>query len=633
MNFKSKLAQIGAVKIFIILAICLMSITMAWALLPEGIKYSDAYTISEHTEYGLIENTIYINITDNVDKDNYLNISHLYNNNYLTDQINYRDFKILADVQKDVYGLDNVSLGKYKTSETICNDTNETEICIDVYYNDLGNQMFCDYVLGDKSCLVENNIIIGTETVSKFINMPVQKEKVNIDGLKIEQKQNGVPIAKSSTIQLKLTYKKPLAIESNKPTEIQNKYDIEVCSVDGQYCSILDPTWWNSSWDYYKEYTNLTGNITYMEINKTGNDNADFNDTRFISCYNDSLIFNHTLEAKIGTYAQMRVNNLGENCTKRYYGNSEATSTSSASDVYFEPVSAYYLDANANDFVGSNDGTVSGATLTTGVINGSYDFDGSNDYVNLNDDFSDTGDKTYSAWIYQHSRGSSYLKSILMNIQDAGEGISLCLNGPSDGLLGGGANNVFGAVNGGNTILVHSTATISLNTWTHIGMVYDSSANTIKLYKNGSLDSTHTSITAPTVSGNNMILGADPRSLPSGNYNWDGLIDEVLIYDKALTPTQINQLYTQTAPNFIEGAEQSEDTCTCPGLASNWEIDLSDYCNITTNCNISIGNITFINNGSVLFNATLTANKISWKDSVTVVEKYNLGSNFRGRIG
>lgn len=43
--------------------------------------------------------------------------------------------------------------------------------------------------------------------------------------------------------------------------------------------------------------------------------------------------------------------------------------------------------------------------------------------------------------------------------------------------------------------------------------------------------------------------------------------------------------------------------------------------------------VTFINTGSVLFNSTLTANKISWKDSVGITEKYNLGSNFRGLIG
>ena len=75
------------------------------------------------------------------------------------------------------------------------------------------------------------------------------------------------------------------------------------------------------------------------------------------------------------------------------------------------------------------------------------------------------------------------------------------------------------------------------------------------------------------------------------------------------------------------------DSCTCAGLNTNWEIDLSDYCNITTECDLGYGNITFINNGSVLFNSTLEVYEIDFKDSVAVVEKYNLGSGFRGLVG
>jgi len=47
------------------------------------------------------------------------------------------------------------------------------------------------------------------------------------------------------------------------------------------------------------------------------------------------------------------------------------------------------------------------------------------------------------------------------------------------------------------------------------------------------------------------------------------------------------------------------DTCTCPGLDTDWEIDMSDYCNITENCELGIGNITFINSGSMNCNATI----------------------------
>ena len=98
----------------------------------------------------------------------------------------------------------------------------------------------------------------------------------------------------------------------------------------------------------------------------------------------------------------------------------------------------------------------------------------------------------------------------------------------------------------------------------------------------------------------------------------------------------LNLSYTAQSYDSVDlvlGVPAVSDTCSCPGLATNWEISLADYCNITANCNISTGNITFINTGYVLFNATLTANQIDFKDSVAVVEEYNLGSNFRGWVG
>jgi len=55
---------------------------------------------------------------------------------------------------------------------------------------------------------------------------------------------------------------------------------------------------------------------------------------------------------------------------------------------------------------------------------------------------------------------------------------------------------------------------------------------------------------------------------------------------------------------YTEGAE---DTCTCAGDGNNWEIDLSDYCIISDNCDLGVGNITFINTGNITFDATITA--------------------------
>jgi len=47
------------------------------------------------------------------------------------------------------------------------------------------------------------------------------------------------------------------------------------------------------------------------------------------------------------------------------------------------------------------------------------------------------------------------------------------------------------------------------------------------------------------------------------------------------------------------------DTCTCAGLNTNWEIDMSDYCNITATCNLGIGYLNFTGSGETRCNATI----------------------------
>lgn len=46
------------------------------------------------------------------------------------------------------------------------------------------------------------------------------------------------------------------------------------------------------------------------------------------------------------------------------------------------------------------------------------------------------------------------------------------------------------------------------------------------------------------------------------------------------------------------GDETSGDTCTCASDGTNWEIDMSDNCVLSTPCDIGLGNITFINTGT-----------------------------------
>jgi len=52
------------------------------------------------------------------------------------------------------------------------------------------------------------------------------------------------------------------------------------------------------------------------------------------------------------------------------------------------------------------------------------------------------------------------------------------------------------------------------------------------------------------------------------------------------------------------------DTCTCPGAGENWEIDMSDYCNITEACDLTTGTLSFTGAGATRCNATITTTNL-----------------------
>jgi len=71
------------------------------------------------------------------------------------------------------------------------------------------------------------------------------------------------------------------------------------------------------------------------------------------------------------------------------------------------------------------------------------------------------------------------------------------------------------------------------------------------------------------------------------------------------------------------------DSCTYSG-SGNWAINLSDYCVISTNTNLSTNNISFVGTGNVTFNATITACNIgvlpaSQRGFLTSNAKVNIG--------
>lgn len=187
---------------------------------------------------------------------------------------------------------------------------------------------------------------------------------------------------------------------------------------------------------------------------------------------------------------------------------------------------------NANDLsVNANNGTItSGVSLTTdrfGNLNSAYSFDGNGDYIDCGNSASVnfTSSHTISAWIYSTDlsfpRGI-VSKSAIGNAYQlvAGPYISSDLN--------------FLGLNTGYLVP-------TLN-WVNIVSVFDSVSRTISLYTNGALYGTQSvSFDSISISPDNLYLGTH-RPLFTPDWTWSGTLDDIGIWNRALTISEISQV-------------------------------------------------------------------------------------------
>jgi PKD repeat protein len=190
----------------------------------------------------------------------------------------------------------------------------------------------------------------------------------------------------------------------------------------------------------------------------------------------------------------------------------------------------------ANDASGTgNDGTILNATRTTGKYGNALVFNGSNAWVTVADAASldlTTG-MTLEAWVFP--RTMSGWRSVLMK-ERPGQ-LTYALYGNTD------TNRASVEIAGGSSLDARATAPLALNAWTHLAATYDGA--TLRLFVNGTQVSSRAASGAMLSSGNALRIG--------GNSVWgeyfDGYIDEVRIYSRALSAAEItSDMNTAIAP-------------------------------------------------------------------------------------
>jgi hypothetical protein len=198
------------------------------------------------------------------------------------------------------------------------------------------------------------------------------------------------------------------------------------------------------------------------------------------------------------------------------------------------------FNGNANDESGNgNDGTVNGATLTSdrfGVASKAYDFQNSHIDLGNSPDFSLTPSGfTVSIWVHNYSNvlgGHILGKRMACSTPDFQYQIAAA--GLPTGLVWGGATpNSLSVINSGVLILP--------NQWRHIVGTFDGSI--WALYLDGILIEDINSPITENINANLLVGKSGQCSF------YDGQLDDLAIYNRALTQEEITALYTGVPTN------------------------------------------------------------------------------------
>ncbi len=224
-------------------------------------------------------------------------------------------------------------------------------------------------------------------------------------------------------------------------------------------------------------------------------------------------------------------------------------------------VSWWPFNGNANDESGNgNNGTVNGATLTTdrnGNSNSAYYFSSSSCAtridVNVNTTSIQSG-LTISIWVMKAGNGCIGPRFLEFWPGSDGPGISQWGWDNSNAAA-------FGCITSTGAIITSSFTAVSINTWTHL--VYTNDGLFGRFYQDGVLINTIASSGNPILSGN----AAFGRMNHPANDAFNGKLDDIGLWNRALSSCEVHQLYTASLNTFTVNAISSTSVI-CSGQSA-----------------------------------------------------------------
>jgi len=223
------------------------------------------------------------------------------------------------------------------------------------------------------------------------------------------------------------------------------------------------------------------------------------------------------------------------------YGENNASSTASTTDIFGDGsgVALYEFEEGAKDTGG-----------VTGYIGSGGVFNGSSSAINLGstNQFASSG-VSVSMWINPSSVTTSQVLLGNGNGGSFAEG-DLFIGIRTDGYIGyeiGQSSSIYEA-------RYATTTQLTANAWQHILMTFDSSLGTTigRIYVNGTLQSTSATYAAGGTFSGDVFIGTldlqlGKRNLGGGELWYNGKIDQVRIFNKAISSSEVTTLYGETS--------------------------------------------------------------------------------------
>lgn len=222
-----------------------------------------------------------------------------------------------------------------------------------------------------------------------------------------------------------------------------------------------------------------------------------------------------------------------------------------------------WVDAHTGGNNLTNSSTGSGVTSATGIQGNCADFEEASDEYLYKDDPSSwnldiSGDMSVAGWVnFETAMGSG--AQVFFLGRDSGQPnrnwyFGFLDVGGTDGV------SMYNSSDGSNTnttswVRVAYGSGFSTSTWYHVAWVYDASAGQLEAYVNGTSLGTASGLKTSMYTGGTarLVLGQYSPN-PAANIGFDGKADDIGVWSKTLTATEVSDLYNGGAGIPYEAA-------------------------------------------------------------------------------